>query len=146
MPERALTIAIGNELRGDDGAGPRVAELLTDSGLDAATCSGEPVSLLELWRGRDQVIVVDAVAGTQPGRIWRWAGPVERLPAVFGQRPSTHILGLADVLMLASALGQLPPSLTVIGIEGDTFELGERLAPPVEWAAELIAAAIAADP
>ena len=143
--ERPLTIVLGNEMRGDDGAGPHVADLLKARGIDEVRCAAEPISLLELFPQAGSVIVVDAVAGTEPGRIWHWQRGPERLPAAFRQPASTHLIGLADVLALAGELDRLPGQLSLVGIEGERFELGAGLSESVAQAAGLVAAAIAAE-
>ena len=98
-------------------------------------------------------MVVDAVAGerARPDLAARAPG-TEELPLVFGGRSSTHLLGLAEVLELARALGPAARrGSTVIGIEGDRFGLGARPSPAVEGARRamsrrrLIAANVGAD-
>ena len=145
MAERTLTIGVGNELRGDDGAGLRVADLLAARGFDAIRCEGEPIALLDLWEGADAVFVVDAVAGAHAGRIWRWQPGAAEMPLELRRHASTHLLGLGDVLQLAERLGRAPRELTVIGIEGDSFELGSAPSPAVEAAVFSVAAAVVAE-
>ena len=61
-------------------------------------------------------------------------------PALAGS--STHLLGLADAVELARALGRLPATTVVYGIEGAAFDTGTGLSQPVAAAAERVAAAI----
>jgi hydrogenase maturation protease len=145
MSERPLVIGVGNQLRGDDGAGLRVAELLTARGVEAVRCDGEPIELLDLWASRPAAIVVDAVPGTSPGRIWRLDAAAGELPAAFAERTSTHLIGLAEVIELGRSLGRLPTELTVIGIEGADFGLGRRLSAAVERAAAEVTSTLAAE-
>ncbi len=144
VPE-PLLIGIGNELRGDDGAGLRVVELLTELGVEAFGHDGEPLTLLDSFTGRRRVVIVDAVAGERPGRVHRFDAVAEPLPALFTTRASTHLLGLAETLELGRELGLLPAQLEVIGIEGTSFGLGLPLAPAVEAAASRVARDLAAD-
>lgn len=145
MAERPLIIGLGNALRGDDGAGLMVAELLAGHGLDVVRCDGEPVSLLELWRGFESVVIIDAVSGAQPGRTWRLHADAEELPVIFAGQTSTHLLGLGEVIELARTLGRLPARLTLIGIEGNRFSLGTKPSLAVEGAVVDLAAALLAE-
>jgi hydrogenase maturation protease len=142
VSERPLVIGLGNEMRGDDAAGLMVADLVSERGVDAVRCAAEPIDLLELIPGRERVLVVDAVAGGQPGRIWRLDADEGELPALFAERSSTHLIGLAEVIELARPLGRLPERLEVIGIEGDCFGLGSRPSPAVASAVRDVAATI----
>lgn len=145
MADSPLIIGLGNELRGDDGVGLRVAELLIARGVDAIRLDGEPIALLELWREADAAVIVDAVSGPRAGRIWRIESSGEELPLVFAEHPSTHLLGLAEVIELARSLQLLPARLTVIGIEGDRFDLGETPSAAVSAAATDVTAALLAE-
>jgi hydrogenase maturation protease len=132
-------------MRGDDAAGLLVADLLSERDVDAVRCAAEPIDLLELIPGRGRVLVVDAVAGGEPGRIWRLDADESELPALFAERSSTHLIGLAEVIELARSLGRLPERLEVIGIEGNCFGLGSRPSAAVASAARDVAAAILAE-
>ncbi len=57
-------------------------------------------------------------------------------------RASTHHVGLAEAVELARALGRLPARVIVYGIEGESFEVGEELAPAVAAAVEPVAEAV----
>jgi hydrogenase maturation protease len=137
-------IGVGNRFRGDDAAGLLVAERLRAelTEIEVLELEGDPAGLLDAWDGADAVIVVDAVSsGSPPGTIHRVDAIEEELPGdVF--RASTHALGLAEAVALARALGGLPRSLVVYGLEGGAFEAGESLSPPVHAAVEQVAALV----
>jgi hydrogenase maturation protease len=136
-----LVIGAGNDARRDDGAGLAVARHLRAAGLDAREARGDLSALADLWRDTDRVILVDAVcSGAPPGTLHCFDALHSPLPAVFA-RASTHALGLAEAVELARALGRLPATLTVYGIEGAEFDMGEGLSPRV---AEAIGRAVAA--
>jgi hydrogenase maturation protease len=142
---RRLVVGLGNRLRGDDAIGLEVAEALAGSpGIEAVALEGEPVELIELWRDAREVVIVDAVAGAEPGRVRRLSGDAARGPWQAGAPASSHALGLAQVLELAAALDRLPPRLEVWAIEGDAFATGSEPSPPVREAGRRAAAAIAA--
>jgi hydrogenase maturation protease len=135
-------IGVGNRFRSDDGAGPRVADLLEDSGLDVLELAGEGAELIEAWSGDSRVIVVDAArSGAAPGTVHRFEAADKPLPTGFFHY-STHQFGVAEAIETARALGRLPPSLTVYGIEGKSFSFGEGLSPAVEAACREVAAEI----
>jgi len=138
-------VGVGNALRGDDAAGLEVARLLDGTlpeGVRVVECEGEPVAILSAWEGCDRAYLVDA---TSSGRE---AGTVRRLSAHDGplppelQRASTHLLGVAEAVELARALGRLPERTIVYGIEGGSFDTGAPLSEEVRAAAAEVAASI----
>ncbi len=83
------------------------------------------------------MVLVDAARGGVPGSVERV--PVEAAGGV-GAR-STHGLGLAEALDVASALGILPAEVCVYAVHGRTFDLGPvtpEVAASIDTAAELI--------
>ncbi len=138
-----VVIGVGNPHRGDDGAGLAVAERLAarrPAGVDVLRSGGEPASLLDAWRGRERVVVVDATSGAgPPGTIHRFDAGRSPLPVSL-RHASTHSFGLAAAVELARVLGRLPPRLVVYGIEGRAFEPGASLSPEVETAVEDVVA------
>ena len=126
-----LIVGVGNDWRGDDGAGLEVARRLR--GVEAV---GDPAALLDAWDGADHVIVVDAVrSGAAPGTIHRL--DPDCLPAAAALR-STHGAGLAEAIELGRALDRLPARLELYGIEGGCFEPGSGLTPAVVSAVEAL--------
>ena len=91
--------------------------------------------MIELCEGAAEIWIVDAVSsGVAPGELHRFEAGDQRLPSELF-RVSTHRLGLAEALELARALGRLPPTVVVHGIEGARFEPGLPLSPEVATAA-----------
>jgi len=131
-----LVIGLGNELRGDDGAGIEVARrlrgLAAEAGIDVRAQQGEPAGLIDAWSGRKAVLVVDTMrSGAEPGTICRFDASCEPLPAQLRGSSSTHALSLAEAIELARALEQLPPRAVVFAIEGQRFETGAALSDEV---------------
>lgn len=129
-----MIVGIGNSYRRDDAAGHVVAELL---GLSDGVVrhSGEPSSLIALWSGVEDLVLVDAIAaGGHPGRVVVIDAVREGIPA--GLWRSTHTLGPIEAVEIARALGLLPLRVTVIGIEGADFSWGAGLSPEVEAAVD----------
>lgn len=136
-----LLIGVGNPGRGDDGAGPAVAERLRQdapAGVEVITLSGEPAALMDAWDGVEHVLLVDSSTGGGPaGRVRCFEAAAGPLPAA-QMRNSTHALGVAEAVELARALERLPPRLTVYCIEAGSFE-PRGLSPEVGDAVERLA-------
>ena len=138
-----LIVCLGNDLRGDDAAGPLAAARLGERGVAAVVEA--PERLIDRFDGAGHVVVVDAVRSGAP------AGTIHRLDAVAEPLPpelsgaSTHLFGLADAIELARVTGRLPASLRVIGVEGRVFEVGAAPSPEVEAAVERVVAELARD-
>jgi len=143
-----VVVALGNVYRRDDGAGLAVAELLRGRLPDGARlveCEQEPTRLVDAWEGADTALVVDAVeSGAPPGTLHRFDASEQSLPERLF-RSSTHSFGVGEAIELARALGRLPGSVIVYGIEGGAFEAGEGLSGDVAEAVERVAAAVLAD-
>lgn len=141
-----LVLGVGHPDRGDDAAGAMVARQLQGrSGIEACVVTGDPSQTLTdpRWNSADRVVLVDTVhTGRRPGTVHRWSGQrlLDHLPATGG---GTHDLGVATTLHLAAALDRLPRDLTIIGIEGECFEVGHPPCRPVRHAARVVAEALA---
>jgi hydrogenase maturation protease len=130
-----LVIGVGNPFRGDDGAGRAVARLLasrSDCGFVVRECAGEATSLMSLWTGFDDVVLVDACRGAgPPGSVHRFAADEAARLATL-QHASSHSLGVAAAVGLARALGTLPSRLVIYAIEARHSREGEGLSPEVD--------------
>ena len=138
QPGRRLVIGIGNDDRGDDAVGRRVARGLRDrvqGDVEVLEQDGEATRLLELLAAADAAYLVDAaVSGAPPGTVTRLEPAGAALPrSLFAV--SSHGLGLAEAIELARALGSLPRRLVVYAIEGADFSPGKPLSPAVAAAA-----------
>ena len=133
----SLVIGVGNPDRGDDGAGIAVVRRLRQrgpAGVAVVEAEGEASALIEAWSGKARVVVVDAASsGQRPGNVRRFDARRESLPARH-LHASTHAWGVAEAVEMARALGSLPESLVVDGIEGRSFGPGEGLSPGVQAA------------
>jgi hydrogenase maturation protease len=135
MPRTVVVIGVGNELRGDDGAGLEAARRVRESELPPSVTvrlhEGEAVGLLELWDGADAAVLVDTVrSGAPPGTIHRLDASHGPLPSPI-RRSSSHTIGIAEAIELSRALGTLPPGILVYGVEGRQFEAGTGLSDEV---------------
>jgi len=132
-----LVIGVGNPYRGDDGVGPAVARAVADLALESVTVlehSSEGAGLLEMWEGRDMVILADAVSsGGMPGTVHRLDACATPIPVGLFHH-SSHAFGVAEAVELGRAVGRLPPRLLVYGVVGERFASGNGLTGAVEGA------------
>jgi len=133
--ERILVAGVGNVLRGDDGFGPAVAELLTGlpEGAEVIETGTGGIALLqELMVGCSGLIIIDAVErGATPGTVFYIEPEVERGEHV----PDIHLANPARVLSMAKTMGLLPERVVIIGCQPeDTEELCQGLSPCVQRA------------
>ena len=109
-----------------------VAFSVIAQGATIPAACGDLATALDVWKGHDAVVVIDAMrSGGRPGTIVRLRAHERALPLGFA-RSSTHSFGLAEVVELGRAMQALPASVIVYGIEGKSFALGEGLSPEVE--------------
>ena len=129
-----LVIGVGNRDRGDDAAGPVVCDLLraTDvAGVETLVFEGSVVDLPLHWGPDDHVVIVDAAAPAgQPGRITEVDALTDRLVAP--GTISTHTVDVGAAVELARAMAKLPAELSIVGIEGASFEFGDGLTTEVD--------------
>ena len=137
----AAAVCLGTPYRGDDGAGPLVADRLRADGIRLLECDHEPTRLLDQWAGLDLVVIVDAIrSGAPAGTVRRIETDEEPLPRDLGLA-SSHAFGVADALELAQALGRAPRRVIVYGIEGAAFGMGDPMTAAVTAAATTVAQA-----
>jgi hydrogenase maturation protease len=154
MTERVPVFVCGDPTRGDDGAALAAVELLGPEirgRIDLVPVGQlDVVALLDLPAGR-ACVVVDAVAGIEPGQVW-----VQSLAALVGRARrlrsaglaveprSSHELPLEQALALATALRDRPPAGVFVGIGGARWEAGAPLSDAVAAGLPAFAAAIEA--
>lgn len=133
-PNGIMVIGVGNRFRGDDAAGLIAADRLRAASLPRVTVSaflGDAAALIEQWQDAESVVIIDAVvSGAPPGTIHCVAVSEKTLPEDIATT-STHSFGLRQAVELARTLGRLPQQLTVVGIEGASFEPGTGLSAAV---------------
>ena len=133
--KRILVAGVGNVLRGDDGFGPAVTELLggLPEGAEVIETGIGGIALLqELMAGCSGLILIDAVQrGAPPGTVFFIEPEVEEAVHV----PDVHLANPARVLSMAKTIGVLPERVVIIGCQpADTEELCQGLSPPVQRA------------
>lgn len=147
QPSELVVIGIGQELRGDDGAGLAVVRQWqkkyphTASRVRVEFCPLPGLDLLNVWNGASVAIIVDAVlSGARPGRddVVATLHELDRedLESFEAGAQSAHGWGLAESLELAEALSmddQLP-EIRILAISGHQFKIGSGLCPAVKKA------------
>lgn len=132
-------------MMGDDAVGPVVLDRLAgriQETIVLVESVGDATHLLDTWRDTRLAVVVDAVVtGGVPGTVHRIDGLVG-LPASW-RSASTHLVGVAEAIELARAIGVLPEELVVYGIEIERVEAGVTLSPEVDAAADRAVEALA---
>ena len=133
--QRILVAGVGNTLRGDDGFGPAVTELLVglpDGAEVIETGTGGIALLQELMVGCSGLILIDAVdRGAEPGTVFYIEPEVKMAVHV----PDVHLANPARVLSMAKTIGVLPDRCVIIGCQPqETEELCQGLSPCVERA------------
>lgn len=134
-PRSLLVLGLGNLLCADDGLGVRAVEAIkrgykvpnNTRVLDGGTLG---LSLLSVFDGADDVILVDAISADGPaGTLVRLEGD-EVAPAV-RNRLSCHQIGVADLLDALKLLESYPERLVFWGMVPESLELDTTLSPPV---------------
>jgi len=131
---QTLVLGIGNAWRGDDAVGLLAAHALRERALPdvsvVETTAIDP-ALIELFRGVDRLVVIDAViSGAAPGSVRCFDFSLESPPRTFSF-DSCHAFDLVALLDLARVLGRLPPQVWVFGIEVADFSHGQPVSKAV---------------
>jgi hydrogenase maturation protease len=140
-----LVIGCGNLLRGDDAVGPvlvrRLHELGLPPGMRLADGGTAGMDVAFAMRGAARVIVVDAArTGAAPGTVYQVPGEeLEQIPPPAGV--NLHAFRWDHALAFGRWLlkGDYPREVTVFLIEGESFEPGDPLSPPVQASMESLA-------
>ncbi len=137
--DRVLLLGIGNDLRGDDGAGPRVARALEGRvPWEVRAVHGLTPELADDFAEVDLALFVDAHADVALAR------PTWTHHRVEAAAPGTPLLGhTLDVPALLALTAQLhgrAPRAATLSLPARDFSLGETLTPDAEAG---VAAAVA---
>ncbi len=144
-----LVLGMGNPILSDDGVGLYVAERVRETalptGVEVMQSEVAGLRLLELVRGHDKVVIVDALrSGREPGDVVRYEAKDFKGGHRYG---SAHSIGLGTVLELGRRLGyDMPEDVVVFAIEADDIEtFGEEFCEPVADAAERVVELVRAE-
>jgi hydrogenase maturation protease len=150
-----LIAGMGNVLRGDDGFGVEIARRLVNGGGLPAGVKVVEVGIggihlvQELMERYDALVLIDAVErGSQPGTVHLLEAEVPDLVAWPEDErrdflADMHYATPSKALILARALGVLPPKVFIVGCQPEVYEelgigLSETVAPAVAAATEQV--------
>lgn len=140
---KLLIAGFGNVLREDDGFGAFLAQRLQGhphlpEGVDVLEVGIGGISMVQdLMTGYDALIVLDALEGDSPGVVKTLTAEVpdaQDMPRDF--LADVHYAEPGRALVLAKAVGVLPPTVYIVGAVAKSAELGEGLSLEVEAALE----------
>lgn len=148
---RSLIVGFGNPLRGDDGVGLAVLRVIEDGPLpEGVRCAdvgiGGMALVHELQAGCDRLVIIDAVQrGGAAGTLYVLSPKFPDQAALTPEARrellvDAHMAEPYSAMLLADALGVLPPEIHVVGVEAPgTEELTLELSPAVARAVPLAA-------
>ncbi len=126
-----LFVGYGNEMCGDDAAGPLAARKLAARGFDALAVHQLTPELAERIASARAVVFLDADAALAPGEVG-----VEPLPAASAadqpDQPLEHYSAPAGLLRLARVAYGAEPAAWLIRMGGESFDFGAALSPAGE--------------
>ena len=145
---KGIVVGLGHDVRADDAAGPMVARLVAPylpGGWTAVEHHGDLTALLELCKGMDEVVVVDAVVSGAPvGTIHHLLVGEETLPDLMSAG-SSHGLGLLEVVALGRTLGHVTGRVMLVGLEARQAAIGAPMSIEVQASLPLAAALVLED-
>jgi len=129
--ERILILGVGNILLGDEGVGIHAIRELEKTALpphvDLIDGGTAGLDLLDLMRGYERVIIIDAVeAGAEPGTIFRFT-PEEVTSETSALPLSLHQTEVLKVLQLAAFVGRPLPRIIIYGIQPEVMDWSTEL-------------------
>ncbi|MDR2374470.1 MAG: hydrogenase maturation protease [Bifidobacteriaceae bacterium] len=140
-------LAVGNTIMTDDGIGPALLTSLRrarpESTAEFVDGGIGGLDLLPVVEDSQRLLILDAVAGGEPGQVARLDG--DQLPRLLAAKLSPHQVGLLDVFNAARLLGREPAEVVVVGVAPAKVGLGLGLTEAVEAAlpaATALAAAV----
>jgi hydrogenase maturation protease len=119
---RTLVIGYGNELRGDDSLGPRIARAVADWRLEGVRCLDLhqlTPELVDEMAGVDRVVFIDARQGA--------GAPVLQELTGAGGAPAGHVSDPRGLLALCQVLHGRAPRAWLLTVGGECFEIGAGL-------------------
>jgi len=133
---KVLILGVGNPILSDDGVGIHVARELKKkklSGVDVEELAASGLELLDVVRGYDKVVIVDAIqtTGGEPGEI-HVLDEKDFEKSIHGSSP--HGINIATALALGRKLvpNEMPKEVVFFAIEAeDLVNVSERLTPKV---------------
>lgn len=136
IPVRVLILGVGNPILSDDGVGIHVARELKKRkmpGVDVEELAASGLELLDVVRGYDKVVIIDAIQTTKgtPGEL-HILEEKDFEKSIHGASP--HGINIATALALGRKLvpNEMPKEVVFFAVEAeDLVNVSERLTPKV---------------
>jgi hydrogenase maturation protease len=143
IPVRVLVLGVGNPILSDDGVGIHVAREIKKRGLlgvDVEELAASGLELLDVVRGYDKVVIIDAIQTTkgEPGELYVLEEK-DFEKSIHGSSP--HGINIATALALGRKLvpNEMPKEVVFIAVEAeDLVNVSEKLTPKVAKALPVI--------
>jgi hydrogenase maturation protease len=149
---KTLVLGVGNPILSDDGVGVRVVEelknVISDPSIDFRCEPTSGLDLIDVVRGYDKVIIVDAIQTRKEdvGKIMKLL-PKNLLGSGTVHFSNMHDVDMATALVLGRELGErMPAEVMVFAVEvANIVDFGEELSPDVKKAVPLAVKRIMAE-
>jgi len=136
IPVKVLVLGVGNPILSDDGVGIHVARELKKMrlpGIDVEELAASGLELLDVVRGYDKVVIIDAIQTTKgrPGEL-HILEEKDFEKSIHGSSP--HGINIATALALGRKLvpAEMPKEVVFFAVEAeDLVNVRERLTPKV---------------
>ena len=145
-PKGVTVLGVGNPIMGDDGTGLEilagVQAALGDIGVEFVDGGTGGMELIPIVQDATRLLVLDAVAGEEPGQVKVLTG--DQVVRMLSLKLSPHQVGLLDVFSAARLLGREPEEVVIVGIVPASVDLQLGLSAPVQASLpEAVAKAVA---
>lgn len=126
-------LGVGNLIMGDDGIGLALLERLEaerpDERITFVDGATGGMELLPVVQEATRLLILDAVAGKEPGTVVGFSG--DQVPRLLATKLSPHQVGLLDLFAASRMLGTEPAQVEVVGVVPQVVDLGLELSAPV---------------
>ncbi len=135
-PVKVLVLGVGNPILSDDGVGIHVAREFKKrrlAGVDVEELAASGLELLDVVRGYDKVVIIDAIQTTKgkPGEL-HILEEKDFEKSIHGSSP--HGINIATALALGRKLvpNEMPKEVVFFAVEAeDVVNVSEKLTPKV---------------
>jgi hydrogenase maturation protease len=129
--DTVLVAGIGNVLMGDDAIGPYCVRHLRarfqfPPNVEVVDLGAPGLDLSLHVAAAEVVIFVDSLRSVPPGEV-RTFSQEEILSAGYDPRLDTHAPALEEAIAIAGLSGHAPRQVRLVGLGGDSFDLGRPL-------------------
>jgi hydrogenase maturation protease len=128
-------IGLGNTLRGDDGIGPKIIELLNEKKYPAplftVDAGADAFTVLEHLILKEPILIIDcAEMGKEPGEIVNFTLNDVTIQSI-EKAVSLHSFGFGEVYQMAKSMGKIA-KCNIIGVQPKQIEFNTGISSEVE--------------